>query len=149
VAGVRGGHYRHGDAREGEPRRRRGYHARMAKLLLNLRNVPDDEADEIRDLLVQHAIDVYETKPSLWGVSAGGIWLADAAQLDQARQLLGQYQQQRAQAARAEREAAVREGRAPSTWSNLRDNPRQAVVAVVGIALMLAIVTLPYLLFSR
>ncbi|MCX7034329.1 MAG: hypothetical protein NT046_10215 [Arenimonas sp.] len=42
----------------------------------------------------------------------------------------------------------MREGRAPSTWSNLRENPRQAVVAVVGIVLMLAVVTLPFLLFS-
>ena len=119
----------------------------MAKLLLNLRNVPDDEADEVRDLFATHAIDVYETKPSMWGVSAGGIWLANAGQLDQAQRLLADYQQQRAASARAEREAAVREGRAPSTWSNLRDNPRQAFVAVVGILLMLAIVTLPFLLF--
>ncbi len=122
--------------------------AAMAKLLLNLRNVPDDEADEVRDLFVGHQIDIYETKPSMWGVSAGGIWLADASQLEEALRLLADYQAQRAATARAEREAAVREGRAPSTWSNLRDNPRQAVVAVVGIALMLAIVTLPFLLFS-
>lgn len=120
----------------------------MAKLLLNLRNVPDDEADEVRDLFVGHQIDFYETKPSMWGVSAGGIWLANAGQLDEALALLADYQAQRATRARAEREAAVREGRAPSTWSNLRENPRQAVVAVVGIALMLAIVTLPFLLFS-
>lgn len=119
----------------------------MAKLLLNLRNVPDDEADEVRDLFVTHAIDVYETKPSMWGVSAGGIWLANVGQLEQAQRLLADYQVQRAANARAEREAAVREGRAPSTWSNLRDNPRQAVVAVVGILLMLAIVVLPFLLF--
>lgn len=120
----------------------------MAKLLLNLRNVPDDEADEVRDLFVTHAIDFYETKPSLWGVSAGGIWLANAQQVDEAQRLLADYQARRAATARAEREAAVREGRAPSTWSNLRENPRQAVVAVVGIVLMLAIVTLPFLLFS-
>lgn len=132
----------------GEARGRRGYHGAMAKLLLNLRNVPDDEADEVRDLFVTHAIDMYETKPSLWGVSAGGIWLANAAQLDEAQRLLAEYQTQRAAGARAEREAAVREGRASSTWSNLRENPRQAVVAVVGIVLMLAIVTLPFLLFS-
>lgn len=132
----------------GEQRRRRGYHDGMAKLLLNLRNVPDDEADEVRDLFVTHAIDVYETKPSMWGVSAGAIWLADAGQLDEAQRLLAAYQVQRAANARAEREAAVREGRAPSTWSNLRENPRQAVVAIVGIALMLAIVTLPFLMFS-
>lgn len=119
----------------------------MAKLLLNLRNVPDDEADDVRDLFAANAIDFYETKPSMWGVSAGGIWLANAAQLDQAQQLLARYQQQRAETARAERDAAIREGRAPTTWSNLRDNPRQAIVAVVGIALMLAIVTLPFLLF--
>lgn len=120
----------------------------MAKLLLNLRNVPDDEADEVRDLFVTHAIDFYETKPSLWGVSAGGIWLANAQQVDEAQRLLADYQARRAATARAEREAAVREGRAPSTWSNLRENPRQAAVAVVGIVLMLAIVTLPFLLFS-
>ena len=120
----------------------------MAKLLVNLRNVPDDEADEVRDLFVTHAIDFYETKPSLWGVSAGGIWLANAQQVDEAQRLLADYQARRAATARAEREAAVREGRAPSTWSNLRENPRQAVVAVVGIVLMLAIVTLPFLLFS-
>ena len=119
----------------------------MAKLLLNLRNVPDDEADDVRELFVAHAIDVYETKPSLWGVSAGGIWLADAGQLEKAQRLLAEYQGQRAANARAEREAAVREGRAPSTWANLRENPRQAVVAVVGIGLMLAIATLPFLLF--
>lgn len=119
----------------------------MAKLLLNLRNVPDDEADEVRDLLAAHAIDFYETKPSLWGVSAGGIWLADPGQLDEAMQRLADYQRERSANARAEREAAVREGRAPSTWVNLRANPRQAIVAVVGIALMLAIATLPFLLF--
>jgi hypothetical protein len=119
----------------------------MAKLLLNLRNVPDDEADDVRELFATHAIDVYETKPSMWGVSAGGIWLANAGQLEQAQRLLAGYQRQRAESARAEREAAVREGRAPSTWSNLRENPRQAFVAVVGIVLMLAIVILPFLLF--
>jgi len=119
----------------------------MAKLLLNLRNVPDDEADDVRELFVTHAIDVYETKPSMWGVSAGGIWLADAKQLDEAVRLLAQYQLQRSASARADREAAVREGRASSTWSNLRANPRQAVIAVLGIALMLAIATLPFLLF--
>ncbi|MFO7288296.1 MAG: DUF6164 family protein, partial [Gammaproteobacteria bacterium] len=47
----------------------------MAKLLLNLRGVPDDEADEIRALLEEHGIAFYETPPSRWGVSAGGIWL--------------------------------------------------------------------------
>ena len=32
-----------------------------------------DEADEVRSLLEGHTIDYYETKPSLWGVSGGGL----------------------------------------------------------------------------
>ncbi|MBI5441365.1 MAG: hypothetical protein HY900_09165, partial [Deltaproteobacteria bacterium] len=41
---------------------------------LNLRNVPADEADEVRDLLRANAIDFYETQPSPWGISSGGLW---------------------------------------------------------------------------
>ena len=39
----------------------------MAKLFLNLRNVPGDEAHEVRELLRTNAIDFYETPPSPWG----------------------------------------------------------------------------------
>ncbi len=49
----------------------------MSKLLMNLRHVPEDEADEVRALLDEHAIAYYETKPSRWGISSGGIWIAD------------------------------------------------------------------------
>ncbi|MGH8025314.1 MAG: DUF6164 family protein, partial [Pseudoxanthomonas sp.] len=35
----------------------------MAKLLLNLRNVPDDEADEVRAWLTESGMDFYETQP--------------------------------------------------------------------------------------
>ncbi|MGD4884363.1 DUF6164 family protein, partial [Xanthomonas citri pv. citri] len=34
----------------------------MAKLLLNLRNVPDDEADEVRALMREQRVQVYETR---------------------------------------------------------------------------------------
>ena len=43
----------------------------MSALLLNLHDVPDDEADDLRDLLERHNIAVYETKPSPWGVYGG------------------------------------------------------------------------------
>lgn len=120
----------------------------MAKLLLNLRNVPDDEADEVRDLLQAHGIDFYETPPSLWGVSAGGLWLRSPDQLEAARAHLDRYQQARGERMRAEREAELREGRAASTWGNMRANPRQALGAVIGIVLMLALAMLPFLLLA-
>jgi hypothetical protein len=74
----------------------------MAVLLVNLRHVPDDEAEELRDVLERHRIDVYETPPGRWGISAGGIWLRDDDQLDHARQLMADYQEQRRARARAE-----------------------------------------------
>ena len=43
----------------------------MTTLLLNLRQVPDDEAEEVRALLNEHRIAFYETTPSLWGISPG------------------------------------------------------------------------------
>jgi hypothetical protein len=121
----------------------------MAKLLLNLRNVPDDEADEIRALLDGNDVDYYETRPSMWGVSAGGIWLVDAGQLPAVRALLDQYQRQRAEQARALREQQRREGRLPTTWDNFREKPAQAVAAVLGILIMAAIATLPFFMFAR
>ena len=57
----------------------------MAKLFLNLRNVPGDEADDVRDLLRANAIDFYETQPSPWGISAGGLWIEDVDQLTRAK----------------------------------------------------------------
>jgi nitrogenase molybdenum-iron protein alpha/beta subunit len=121
----------------------------MATLLLNLRNVPDDEAGEVRALLDGHGIDYYETPPSFWGVSAGGLWLRDTARLDEARAHLARYQAERGERMRAARAAELREGRAPGTWAGIRAHPRQAIGAILGILLMLAVATLPFLLIAR
>lgn len=67
----------------------------MGKRLFDLRNVPDDEADEVRALLTSHALDWYETRPGFWGLSAAGLWLRDADDYPRARSLLDTYQQQR------------------------------------------------------
>ncbi len=66
----------------------------MAAQLFNLRGVPDDEADAIRALLQDHAIDFYETPAGNWGISMPSIWINDESQLEQARVLIEQYQQQ-------------------------------------------------------
>ena len=118
----------------------------MAKLLMNLRNVPDDEADEVRALLDQHQVAYYETKPSRWGISFGGIWMRDQAGFAEAKQLLAEYQQARQLRARAEREAAERDGTAETFLSLLRAQPGQVALVVVGILLTLALFALPMIL---
>lgn len=118
----------------------------MSRLLLNLRNVPDDEADDVRSLLDTHAIAFYETSPSLWGISAGGIFVTEDAAIVDAKRLMADYQQQRQARARAEHDAAVRDGTAETFWSVLRAEPARVVLAVLGILFALALVALPVIL---
>lgn len=72
----------------------------MSVQLFNLRGVPADEAEAIRRLLRDNAIDYYETPPGNWGISIPALWLREATQLDEARALIADYQQQRARDAR-------------------------------------------------
>ena len=128
-------------------RGRRGYHGGMSKLLLNLRNVPEDEADEVRAWLRENAIAFYETQPSPWGISSGGIWIQDEAEMPRARALMADYQAQRQQRAQARQAEARSDGSAETFGTLLRRRPWYVLgmlVAIVGIvALTLA---LPYLL---
>ena len=117
------------------------------KLLLNLRHVPDDEADEVRTLLEQHEIAFYETKPSVWGVSAGGIWIRRDEDVATAARLMGEYQQQRRANARAEYAAAKQAGRA-GPWRVFREHPLHAIVALLAIAFVLALSALPFVMLG-
>jgi hypothetical protein len=67
----------------------------MSILLFSLRGVPDDEADEIRELLATQEVDFYETPAGNWGVSMPALWLKDDAELTKVQSLLNDYQQQR------------------------------------------------------
>ncbi len=113
----------------------------MAKLLLNLRNVPDDEADEIRAWLKRENLAFYETTPSSWGISHGGIWLEDATELPRAKALMAQYQAARSATARAAAEQARQEGQAATFASQLRARPLY-VVGVLAVILVIIGVTL-------
>lgn len=95
----------------------------MPRLLLNLRNVPDDEADDVLELMQTHRIECYETPPGPLGITAGGIWLRHRDDWPRARALMDDYQAERARRVRAEHEQARREGRLPTLWSNLRRQP--------------------------
>ena len=115
----------------------------MSKLLLNLRNVPDDEADDVRAFLDEHRIAFYETRPSLWGISAGGIWVAKDPGLAEAKRLMATYQAERRTRARAEHAAAQQDGTAETFWTVLRDEPGRVALVVLGIVFLLALVALP------
>jgi hypothetical protein len=118
----------------------------MSKLLLNLRHVPDDEADDVRAMLGTARIAYYETPPSMWGISAGGIYIKDNADVAEAKRLMAVYQAQRRDRARAGHEAAVREGRAETFGSVLRNEPLRVLLTLLAIAFLIGLVALPAVL---
>lgn len=95
----------------------------MTILLFRLRNVPDDEAEEVRALLTEQEIDFYETSAGNWGVSMPALWLKDHGQLQQARELLGNYQHQRFLAAREAYLQRQQTGEQPTFLKALRSQP--------------------------
>lgn len=72
----------------------------MSTLVFRLRNVPDDEAEDIRSLLTSNDIQFFETTAGNWGISMPGIWLESDNDVDRAKTLIDEYQQQRAYEAR-------------------------------------------------
>ena len=65
----------------------------MAVLVFRLNDVPDVEADAIRNLLHENRIDFYETSAGNWGFSVAGIWIKHNEDKLQARTLIEEYQQ--------------------------------------------------------
>ena len=121
----------------------------MSKLLLNLRYVLDDEIDDVRAMLEQHRIEFYETQPSRWGISFGGIWVNDERDVARAKQLMADYQAQRRDKARAERDAALRDGTAETFADVVRREPLRVLLVALGIIGMLALLALVPLLLHR
>jgi hypothetical protein len=127
-----------------------GYDPRMSKLLLNLRNVMDDEIDDVRAMLESNRIEFYETRPSRWGISYGGIWVANDDDIAQAKRLMADYQAARRTRVRGEREAALRDGTADTFADVLRREPLRVVLTVLAILAMLGLVALvPVLLMQH
>lgn len=118
----------------------------MSKLLLNLRNVPDDEADDVRAMLDAHRIAFYETPPSGWGLFAGGIFVKENADIVEAKRLMAEYQAQRSARVRAEYAAARRDGTAETFRSVLREQPLRVALTILAILCLLGLVALPVLL---
>jgi len=116
----------------------------MAKLLLNLRNVAEDESRDVCELLDALGVRWYRTEPSPWGISHGGLWLEDAADFARVRERLTQYQAERAQRVRAERELALREGRAETFASLFQRRPGYVLSMLAVMLLVASLVLLPW-----
>lgn len=115
----------------------------MSRILLNLRHVLDEEADEIRALLREHNISFYETQAGRWRISLAGIWVQDA-DYARARVHFDAYQKQRSERVRAELAEAKARGELPTAMDNLRENPFGVLIAVAAIIGILVLMFWPW-----
>lgn len=114
----------------------------MSKLLLNLRMVLPDEADDVRALLDANAIAFYETRPSRWGISHGGIWVTQDADIARAKALMAEYQSARRERVRAEEAAARVAGTAETFGTVLRREPLRVALTLLAILALLGLIAL-------
>jgi len=121
----------------------------MPELLFKLRNVPDDEAEEVRQLLCDHEIDFYETHAGGWGISMPGIWLHDDHQLKEAKSALEDYQRERTERMRLRYEELKREGRHQTAIDRIVENPVRFILLTAALLIILYISLSPFLEFGK
>ncbi|RBW52036.1 DUF6164 family protein [Marinobacter sp. F3R11] len=117
----------------------------MPHHLMNLRHVPDDEAEEIRALFDAHDVRYYETPPSRWGISMGGFWVHDIEEAERARGLLQEYQRKRMECQREAYEARRSNGETGGIWRMFRHKPLRTLAACLAIVVMIGFSLLPFI----
>jgi hypothetical protein len=108
----------------------------MALLLFPLRNVPDDEAEDIRDVLSENSISFYETNAGNWGISMPAIWLSDESLLEQARIAINAYEEERKAYLQQEYAQLKESGQADTFLKNLWYRPIPTLLVIAAIAAM-------------
>jgi len=111
----------------------------MSTLLFDLRFVPEDEAQDIRDLLTENEIDFYETSAGIFGLSMPGIWLKDEMPLVKARALIDDYQIQRQQRAQKEYQRQLDSGQSRSIIDIFKEAPSRFIGYLLTIAIVIYI----------
>jgi len=99
----------------------------MSVILFKLKNVPDDEAEEVRELLAKNNINYYETSAGKWGISMPAIWLNDETQFENARHLIEVYQSKRVHQVKEEYNKLKREGKIETIVDRIKQKPIQAI----------------------
>lgn len=102
----------------------------MSTLIFKLRNVPDDEAAEVRALLADNKLEYYETTAGNWGIGMPGIWVEDEAAAH-ARQLINDYQHSRSLQQREHYAQAAAKGENTAWYAQWLERP----FATLGIVL--------------
>lgn len=119
----------------------------MAKLLFRLRNVPEDEAQDVRELLDSNEISYFETSAGNWGISLPAIWTNESQKFDSARELIDEYQAERTIRLRKEYQLSKERGEAKTLRHSFKESPIKFIAFSALIALVLYLSLQIYLFF--
>ncbi|MEH6558699.1 MAG: DUF6164 family protein [Oceanicoccus sp.] len=112
----------------------------MSVLIFRLNGVSDEEANDVRELLNTNQFAFYETNAGRWGLSVAALWLKNKDQLEQARYLLAEYQQQRENNAKSNTDVAQQ-----SIWQRVKEAPSYYLLLIVTIIAVATISVVPFL----
>lgn len=121
----------------------------MPARLFNLRNVPEDEAEDIRALLNDNTIDFYETPAGNWGISMPAMWVKDEIQLEKAKALIKGYQEERAVRVRQDYEEQRARGNHKTLLDSFRENPLRFVAYLLVVCGLLYLTLNPFISHFR
>ena len=116
----------------------------MAHLVFKLNGVPDDEANDVRQLLDDAEIQFYETDSGRWGLGYAAIWMKDKEQLDSAKSLIDGYQTERFQRAKLELEALKQSGDRVSRLAFFLSSPIRFSLLLIFAGLLAYFTVIPF-----
>lgn len=117
----------------------------MSKLIFRLRNVPEDEAEAVRRLLDEHALDWYETSAGNWGIAMPGLWVSNEEDAPGARALIDTYQQERSISQRQLYDSQSGPGFAGGLLRSIRERPLQVLGVLLFCLFILYVSINPFL----
>ncbi len=116
----------------------------MATLLFRLNDVPEDEAEDVRQLLSDKGLNFYETHAGFFGLGVAAIWLNDDSQLPLARAIIDEYQSHRAIIQRQHYEAQRASGEIPGFGQLVLRHPFRFTGIVLLVVFILLLTLLPF-----
>ena len=116
----------------------------MSKLIFNLKSVPFDEADDVRNVLAENDINFFESPPGNWGISVHALWLHDDAQSTQAKQLIDEYQLERSQRIKIETQEKIDNGEIETFFQRVLSHPIQFIGFFAIISFILYLSVMPF-----
>lgn len=109
----------------------------MAQILFYLAGASEQEIEDIRTLLIEHELPVFETSAGRWMLGVGAIWIKDDSRYHEARALIDAYQRQREQAPKPE---------PLSMWEHWRQEPLPFILALLGLVVVAVVSVMPFML---